>query len=535
MKNLLNEKKLNYKDIIILLIIISIYTIISFINLGDNKSISTFQKINTEGIKINLSKEEFITKIKYYNGRITNDFYIIINNKEIISENNSSFSWKELLLKKNIKTLKLIPINNIELGEIALYNNKQEKINTKIIYKNKKIYNLSDENSIIPDKISYLNSTYFDEIYFARSTYEYVNNLSNYEWTHPPLGKLIQAIPIFITKEFTPFNYRLMGNIAGILMILIMYLFAHEMYQKRKYSILGSLLVFFDNAHFVQTRIGTVDSFLVLFILISTYYLYKYIKYLKIKHLIISIIFLSLSTSVKWIGLYLVPAYILILFIINRVQKEKIYKYILKISLLIIIIPLIYISINLIKPNLDTIKTNNIKNIITQTKTMYDYHSNINQDHPFSSKWYTWPISYKPVWYYTKDNINTKQTIAFLGNVSIWYLGIITILLLPYYIIKKKNKKSLFILILILSLYLPNILINRIMFLYHYFPILPFLYLSIINFYYQINKNNKQDKLIYIYIVLVIITFIIYYPISSGLDISKQYVELTKIFNSWIY
>ena len=83
-------------------------------------------------------------------------------------------------------------LDDSSIGEVAFYNNKKEKIKIdKVLYKNKKVTSLTDEQKTIPQKISYMNSSYFDEIYFARTAYEYVNGIDTYEWTHPPLGKLI--------------------------------------------------------------------------------------------------------------------------------------------------------------------------------------------------------------------------------------------------------------------------------------------------------------------------------------------------------
>ena len=36
------------------------------------------------------------------------------------------------------------------------------------------IQELNDEQQFVPIKRSYMNSTYFDEVYFARTAYEYV-------------------------------------------------------------------------------------------------------------------------------------------------------------------------------------------------------------------------------------------------------------------------------------------------------------------------------------------------------------------------
>ena len=85
-------------------------------------------------------------------------------------------------------------------------------------------------------------TSYFDEIYFATTAYQYVYGMSTYEWTNPPLGKLIQAIPIYLTHNMSPFNYRLMGNISGILILIVMYSFGTFLFKKRKYEFVETIM-----------------------------------------------------------------------------------------------------------------------------------------------------------------------------------------------------------------------------------------------------------------------------------------------------
>ena len=546
-KDFFNEEgKLNVKDAVVLTIIILFYGILSFINLGTMSNPNTFFEIDSnEGIVIELKEKDTIAKIKFYNGRHSGDYYLSTSDDgenyktAFILRGHGAFLWDEGKFNKETKYIKLIPKNksSLTLGEIALYNNGGEKISTTITSNKDKIYSLSDEASTIPNKISYYNSSYFDEIYFARSAYEYANGLQVYEWTHPPLGKLIQAIPIAITGEMTQFNYRLMGNIAGILMIIVMYLFAKDMFKKRKYSVFAALLMTFDTFHFAQTRLGTIDSFLVLFIMLSFFFMFKYCKYDKTRYLALSGLFFGLSISCKWIGLLAGLGLAINYFVNKFATKKKLMPVVGKGLLFFIVIPaLIYIPSFLLFPNLQSIKTNSFETLVEQQKMMYEYHSRLKAEHPFTSKWYTWPVGYKPIWYYTKDvTKTTSQTISSIPNIIIWWPAILAVLILPYYIIKKKNGKSLFLLVAILSLYIPFMFIGRIMFLYHYFPVLPFLYLAITNFFYQINKNSKKDWLMLVYMFLVIIFFIVYYPIVSGTTISNDYKENTKLFDSWIY
>lgn len=57
---------------------------------------------------------------------------------------------------------------------------------------------LFDEQQEVPERSSFRNGTYFDEIYHGRTGYEFVHHLNVYEWTHPPLGKVFISIGIRI-------------------------------------------------------------------------------------------------------------------------------------------------------------------------------------------------------------------------------------------------------------------------------------------------------------------------------------------------
>lgn len=547
LKSFLNEQntKLNIKDYIALGIILIAYSVISFINLGSTINPNTFLRVEkTDNIIIELKNQEDIIKMKIFNGECNAKYqlYSSTDGKKYTYINDyvgtGALSWQEERIISKGKYIKILFLEKSSIGEIAFYNNNKEIIKIEdVIYNKKHIKSLNDEQNTIPNKISYMNSSYFDEIYFARTAYEYTQGMETYEWTHPPLGKLIQAIPIYINNYLSPFNYRLMGNISGILMIAVMYIFAKELFKKRKYAIFASLLMAFDTFHFAQTRMGTVDSHLILFILLASYFMVKYTKNNKTFSLLLSGIFFGLSISVKWTGLYGGIA-LAIIFFTHLVKNKKInIKNFLKGTLFFVVIPLfIYSSLYLIFPNNKLNHTTNFENIINQQKDMYNYHSKLNATHYFSSKWYTWPISYKPVWYHQEIlNNDTKETISGIGNIVIWWMGIIGFLYSLIKLIRKKDKQSFIIVVSMLSLWLPYAFIGRVMFLYHYFPVLPFMMLGIVNLFKSIEEKYKLKYLIPLYMIFVIAFFIIYYPVISGIETPVSYIEKLRIFDSWTF
>lgn len=545
---ILNSKvsKLSKIDYIIIGIIILLYSILSFINLGSFNNPQTFYKLNdNQEVVFEFANETDVIRIKTFCGeqRSENYLYYSYDNKEYnflgIITPKGEFAWNDDRYPIKAKYIKLVAKNKSSIGEISFYDNYKKQIKIKSVStNNKNIKELTDEQNLIPEQISYLNSSYFDEIYFARTAYNYLNNEETYEWTHPPLGKMIQAIPVILFNKMAPFYYRLMGNIAGIIMIFIMYLLGIELFKKRKWAIVSSLLMFFETSHFVQTRMGTVDSFLILFIMLAIYFMIRHITKKETKYnLFLSGLFFSLSMCVKWTGALGGLALAIIYFYDFIKNKRNIKKTLLYGTIYFVIIPLIiYTSIYFIYPKNRVAYTDSYKAIIDQTEMMYNYHSKLTDDHFFSSDWYTWPISYKPVWYYEQEySYVTKGTITAIGNIVIWWLGIIAVLYLPYRIIKKKELESIILLITVLSLWLPYIFIGRVMFLYHYFPVVPFITLAVVKLLKDIEEKTKKTFIVPIYLTIVIGFFIIYYPVISGIPVSKHYIDSLKLLESWYF
>ncbi|MBQ1274421.1 MAG: phospholipid carrier-dependent glycosyltransferase, partial [Cellulosilyticum sp.] len=250
-----------------IIVILILYGILSFFHLGSMEGPQTFwypeEGINS--VVFDLEEIQEISYLRQITGARFGTFYITasddnINYSEIgILEQDKVFAWQDMELNAVGRYIKLTSGEKIgSIGEIAFFNSNGQKIKAKGMDAISEL--LVDEQNVVPDEISYMNTTYFDEIYHARTAYEYAHGMKIYEWTHPPLGKLIMSIPIRLFG-MTPFNYRVMGNLAGLLMLVVIYIFAKRMFKSTRHATLAMVLFAVDGMHFVQTRIGTVDSY----------------------------------------------------------------------------------------------------------------------------------------------------------------------------------------------------------------------------------------------------------------------------------
>ena len=615
--------KLNKLDFLILGILIVVYSVFAFYNLGSFKTPQNYYHFINEGENIDLeiaTEEQKISKVRYFTGPETGKYSILISDdgetytglKEF--ESKSAFAWEDVEIDAELKYISFVSTtSNSYLGEVQLYDQYGGKVQAKATSQQSNA--LIDENDKVPVKISYLNSTYFDEIYFATSAYQYTNGLTAMEWVHPPLGKLIMAIPILLFGMYT-FTYRLMGVIAGILMIPVIYILAKRLFKSSKWATLAGMLMAFDNFHLAQTRMGTVDSFLVLFIMLAVLFMKEFIDLdkdeslkKKASKLLLSGLFIGCSIATKWTGLYAglglaivlfahlfkqyedkrktkinkqkattlavislgvltilpiaiyyisiatIPTkatlitlgyYIAVIFlflcfmITKLIQRDKkLGKLFIICVISFIIIPLvIYVLSYMLFPNVVgyTNNSNSISGIIQQSKDMYHYHSTLTETHPFQSTWYEWPFMYRPVWlYYGPLGGNIVSTIVGIGNPFIWWFGVIAFIATMIKTFIKREKEDFLIIVFILCSYIPYIFIGRAMFMYHYFPTLPFIMLAIVSFMKWITEKTNTDMYLKFYIALIVVAFFVFYPVSSGIVTSTEYVDSLKWLSSWIF
>lgn len=82
------------------------------------------------------------------------------------------------------------------------------------------------------------------------------------------------------------------------------------------------------------------------------------------------------------------------------------------------------------------------------------------------------------------------------------------------------------------SNFLPWFFVERTTFIYHYFPSVPFVVLMIgysINILYT--KNHKIKHAAYVYTLCVILLFVLFYPVITGIKTDPAFV---KTFLRWL-
>ena len=428
----------------------------------------------------------------------------------------------------------------------------------------------------------YPSETVFDEVHFGKFVSGYYTGEYYFD-IHPPLGKLMIAgfaklfdfKPEFsfaeIGEEFPDNKYlalRFLPALAGTLLPLVIFLLILELGLSRIAAFAGALLIVFDNALLTQSRLILLDPFLLLFGFTSLLFYFKYRRsLLAIRYWLLAAVFGGLAISIKWTGLTFL-ALPLIMETYGSVIKRS-YEPFIKHLLILSLVPLmIYFSIfalhfallpkpgpgdAFMKPGF---RENNVaKNILDLNQEMYKSNQRLTATHPYSSRWYTWPLVTRPIFYWVdstsspqiKDNpsVNSGQAarIYFLGNPVIWWSSTIAIILALLSIIRntKYEIRNTIIPVLLGGYFLnllPFIGVKRVMFLYHYLTALIFAILILV---YLIEKTGSTSltarknrrKIFTGLIIASIAAFLFFSPLSYGLPLSQKAYDARVWFVNW--
>lgn len=579
--------------------VLLLYAIVAFYHLGNKTAPETVWQPKDQGeyVILDLGEVKAINRLVIFSGADHEGEYTISSFEndlwheqlKITNQHTYALSNQVWPLSVNTQYIMIQATNpKFSLHEIALFNEEQTDTPLSVTVnltnsptdEKSSAQHLIDEQSKLLYHPTYLAGAYFDEIYHARTAYEYSVGETVYETTHPPLGKLIMMLGIQLFG-FSPFGWRVAGALVSVIMLYAIYRLAKLLFTKHSYALTAMILFAVDFMHFTQSRLGSIDSYLVLFIILMFYFMAVYFKTSFYENklwktfipLSLSGLFFSFAISTKWNGLYggaglaiilgvvLIKRYIegkkmlylnhqhlkkqtLIEQLKNKVNPQKvsgaIWTTLASCCIFFIFVPIfIYYFVYQISFYLSKHKTG-LESFLQAQRDMFDYHSQLVASHPFSSSWYEWQLMIKPIWYYVNnelENSSLTSTIAAFGNPLIWWFSIFTLLFTVIWSIYKKHTLMCVIYIGFIVQMLPWILVDRITFIYHFFPMVPFVILSIVYFFEQLELKFKWGVIFrWQFVIFACLLFIIFYPVLSGQPIEREFIDSKlRWFSSWIF
>jgi len=549
-----------------ILILTAVYGIVAFWGLGDGAAPQSFCKFEERGhfAVVELSDETELSGLMYYTGLHTGSYYVQISadgeafeDIAILEQKHSElFKWLILDFKDGAraKFIRIISDSTLWLGELAIFDADGARIGAETLAYRDGVAPLFDEQELVPEKPTYLNGAYFDEIYHARTAYEHVQNVYPYEVSHPPLGKLIIAVGIQIFG-MVPFGWRFMGTLCGVLMVPLMYVFLKKLFGTVVIPTCCTMIFAFDFMHFVQTRIATIDTYAVLFIILMYLFMYIYLNSDRVRRgaylaLALCGISFGLGAASKWTCMY-AGAGLFVLWLFDRVcrgvkmcragegakyARETLLNVLWCLLFFVVLPGLIYYTSYLpygIARGFGFFDREFFDLVIENQKFMYTYHAGVDATHPYSSSWYEWVLNLRPILYYLRyyDGGEVAAMGAFLGPMLCWG-GLLAMGAMAYLSFAKRDKRAAFILLGYLAQLVPWMFVSRITFAYHYFPSAVFLTLALGHVFSTMRENLQSwQRPVISFTAVSTVLFAVFYPVLTGLSIQRW---VSDSFLGWL-
>ncbi len=541
-------RTLDRVDAGIMALISLVYAAIAFTGLGNTSSPETFAAMRGVSAVIELPGDVYPSRIMLFSGVGEGGYVIEYSADGIMWERAADYTQDYVsVLKWNEVTPDAVTVpryvritgdGGAYLGEAAFIDGDGELIPATGIAD---AAVLTDEQSTVPKRQNFLNSSYFDEIYHARTAWEQLNGVYPYELSHPPLGKLIIGIGISLFG-MTPFGWRFMGTLFGVLMLPLMYVFAKKLFGGRAVPSTVTAVFAADFMHFVQTRIATIDTYSVFFIMLMYLFMYLFIaradegdERRALRCLALSGVNFGLGAASKWTSVYAGGGLAVIWAAYWVLHRERGFKAFAKNALFcmgfFVLVPALiyYLSYTpygtasgMSAPGMYF--TGEYARIVLENQQfMFNYHSGLVAEHPYSSVWYQWMLDIRPILYYLDYfDDGTRSSFGAFVNPALCWGGLISLFVLLYTAIVRRDRMAAFILAGYLAQLLPWVLVKRLTFEYHYFPCTVFLLLSLGYCFKLIRLSNKRWRW-YLggFAALSAALFVLFYPALSGLVVNN--------------
>ncbi len=207
---------------------------------------------------------------------------------------------------------------------------------------------------------------------------------------------------------------------------------------------------------------------------------------------------------------------------------------------------------DLVRHSRDPNEVHSFNDVVYRQYSMFEYHDVgvTHATHPYSSKWWEWPLDYVPVAYYyldqRRDPSDPKQCcvseVTSMPNPSILWFGLFSVPFVGVLAVRLRNKAYALIVLDYLLQWVPWAGSPRITFAYHFYVNIPLICLCNAIALQHLSKWGKLARKRMavsalsagVYLAIVIATFSFFYPILAARPITWNAWHQRMWIDKWV-
>jgi dolichyl-phosphate-mannose--protein O-mannosyl transferase len=351
-----------------------------------------------------------------------------------------------------------------------------------------------------------------------------------YEWTHPPLGKLLMTMSMMVFGD-NPFGWRFSSVLFGTVMVWLSALIARRVFGVEA-ALLTAYLLSVETMHFVMSRVAMVDVHVGFFVLAAVFlYLAWSREPARLSLLFGAGLGVGLATATKWNGGLLLPVFALDFLFRWLVKKDlpdrnwTIFSLVAFVFIPAVTYVIVYTQYFVLGFSLE--------NLIELQRQMYWYHVNLRNSHPSQSEVWQWLLNLKPVYIDSRMAATGEEIRVFnLGNHVVLLCGLLGVArTVRELFVNFKNDRFLLVVAYFL-LWLPWAGSPRVKYFHHYLTAVPFLCMMLADMLATrplVRGSNGKEHRPYFVQNMVLgagVWMLVLYPFVSGMPLRRAYMDL---------
>lgn len=332
----------------------------------------------------------------------------------------------------------------------------------------------------------------FDEVYFARFGRNYLAGVPFFD-AHPPLGKYLIALGIWLGGGFHPWGYRWMDALLGSLIPVAVAVLAYLLTGRSRVALLAGCFVALDGLFLVESRYALINVPLVLFGVVSQILWLWGLRYRgrgRSLWLIAAGMAFGACVAVKWSGLGFLLG-VGLFWLLQRqlpllAEGKTTYQTTYEWWQMCLLLPLVTFVVYTLLwwPHL---QFHPHQSLLELHRQMFDFHRSVaSTAHPYCSPWWSWPLLLRPMSYFFQKVQTLTEAVPVIGpplpmEATRWVyavyalfnpplLWLSTLATLALFPLGLNSLAGRFVLLNYAANLLPWALVSRCVFIYHYLP-----------------------------------------------------------------
>ncbi|MBM3258993.1 MAG: phospholipid carrier-dependent glycosyltransferase [Candidatus Sericytochromatia bacterium] len=414
------------------------------------------------------------------------------------------------------------------------------------------------------------NEQIFDEVYHARTAKEFIGGVEPYEWTHPHLGKLAIAGALLLTGTPDAWGWRVASLLAGAATLGVVYAMSRQMFGQRRVAVLATSLLAMDGIFFVQSRVAMTNIFVVLFMCLGAWALWQKALRSPVRlwlpdqpersavvalsgpgrmgaflaaegPLLLWGLAMGAAVASRWSAIYAWGIGVFLL-LFEAIRYRRVgdpdglgSRLALRLVVFAGVVPVLVYVLSYV-PWFVQHPEHTLRDLWELQGRMYRYHAEMTASHNYQSSWWTWPLMYRPTWYWFKDfKDGTIGGIVAIGNPAIWWAYLPVVLGATWVAFRRLDWRFGLPAAFALGLWLAwGVEPRALVFMHYMFEAIPFTCILLAFILDRLWRHQRTAFLPPVYLVIVAGLFVFFYPLLAGWPIPWRYYHMHIWFPKWL-